>query len=168
MGLQEGAGGEPDKLHGKGRISVQPCELTEESSIIGFGILQYAKPLLLIGYPQSQPLVELFFRDIKPFIELFHGVKPGKIFSKDKEDEEQTVTGIRDNDIRKNGMGMLTAVAEYTHDAEILFLLSTVSKVNDRSAVVIVNVTVPGTPTAGAGLQFWLKMCHIGVKNRFR
>ena len=38
--------------------------------------------------------------------------------------EEETVARIGNDDIRKDSMGVFTAVAEYAHDAEILFLLS--------------------------------------------
>ena len=64
-------------------------------------------------------------------------------------------------------MGMFTAVTEYTHDAEILFLLSAGSKVNDRSAIVIVDMAVSGASTDGTGLQLGLKLLHVGVKKRF-
>jgi len=94
-------------------------------------------------------------------------MKPGEVFAQDKEDEEQAVAGIGDNDIGKDGMGMLTAVTEHTHDAEIFFLLSARSEVNDGSAVIIVDMAVSGTPADGTGLQIRLKLLHVGVKKRF-
>ena len=138
-----------------------------ESVIVCFGIIQYAKPLFLVGFPESQPFMELFFRDIKALTELFDGMESGEVFPQDKEYEEQAVAGIRDNDIRKDSMGMLTAVAEYTHDAEILFLLSAGQEVNDGSAIIIVDVTVSGTSTDGTCFQLGLKLLHVGVKKRF-
>lgn len=94
-------------------------------------------------------------------------MKPGEVFAQDKEDEEQAVAGIGDNDIGKDGMGMLTAVTEYTHDAEILHLLSSGFKVNDGSAVIIVDMAVSSASTDGTGLQSGLKLLHVGVKKRF-
>lgn len=138
-----------------------------ERVIVCFGIIQYAKPLFLVGFPESQPFMELFFRDIKALTELFDGMESGEVFPQDKEYEEQAVAGIRDNDIRKDSMGMLTAVAEYTHDAEILFLLSAGQEVNDGSAIIIVDVTVSGTSTDGTCFQLGLKLLHVGVKKRF-
>ena len=138
-----------------------------ESVIVFFGIIEYAKPLFLVGFPESQPFMELFFRDIKALPELFDGMESGEVFPQDKEYEEQAVAGIRDNDIRKDSMGMLTAVAEYTHDAEILFLLSAGQEVNDGSAIIIVDVTVSGTSTDGTCFQLGLKLLHVGVKKRF-
>lgn len=138
-----------------------------ESVIVCFGIIQYAKPLFLVGFPESQPFMELFFRDIKALTELFDGMESGEVFPQDKEDEEQAVAGIRDNDIRKDSMGMFTAFAEYTHDAEILFLLSAGQEVNDGSAIITVDVTVSGTSTDGTCFQLGLKLLHVGVKKRF-
>ena len=97
--------------------------------------------------------------------DLFNRMKPG--ITQDKEDEEQAVAGIRDNDIRKDGMCVLTAVTEYTHDAEILLQLPAGTKVNDGSGIIIVDVTVTGTPTDGTCFQFRLKLFHVGVKKRF-
>ena len=62
---------------------------------------------------------------------------------------------------------MLTAVAEYTHGAEILFLLSAGQEVNDGSAIIIVYVTVSGTSTDGTCFQLGLKLLHVGIKKRF-
>lgn len=96
--------------------------------------------------------------------ELFNRMKPG--ITQDKEDEEQAVAGIRDNDIRKDGMCVLTAVTEYTHDAEILLQLPAGTKVNDGSGIIIVDVTVTGTPRRDM-FQFRLKLFHVGVKRDF-
>lgn len=112
--------------------------------------------------------MELFFRNIKALTELFDGMKPRKVLTQNKEYEEQTVAGIRDNDIRKDGMGMPAAFAEYTHDAEIIFLPFAVSKVDDGSAVVIVSMAVSGASTDRTCFKLWLKLLHVGVKKRFR
>ena len=82
-------------------------------------------------------------------------------------DENLRINRIGDNDIRENGVGMLTVVTEYTHDTEVFFCFSAALKVNDRPAIIIVDVTVPGTSTDGTGFQLRPKACHEGVKNRF-
>ena len=51
-----------------------------ERVIVCFGIIQYAKPLFLVGLPESQPFMELFFRDIKALTELFDGMESGEVF----------------------------------------------------------------------------------------
>ncbi len=91
----------------------------------------------------------------------------GEVFPWDKEDEEQAVTGIRDNDIRKDSVGMFTAFAEYTHDAEIFFLPSAASQVDDGSAVVIVDMAVSGASTDGTCFRLGQKLLHIGVEEKF-
>ena len=111
--------------------------------------------------------MELLGRYIKTLTELFEGMKPCKVFPQDKKDEEQAVAGIGDDDIRKGSVGMATAFTEYAHDTEILLLLSAGLEVDDGSAVIIVDMAVPGTPADGAGLQMWLELLHVGVKKRF-
>ena len=138
-----------------------------ERVIVCFGIIQYAKPLFFVRFPESQPFMELFFRDIKALTELFDGMKPRKVLPQDKEYEEETVAGIGNDDIRKDSMGVFTAVTEYAHDAEILFLFSARQEVNDGSAIIIVDVAVSGTSTDGTCFQLGLKLLHVGVKKRF-
>ena len=53
------------------------------------------------------------------FTELFDGKTTCKILPQKAQNEEQAVAGIRDNDIRKNGVGMLTAVTENPHHTEV-------------------------------------------------
>lgn len=62
---------------------------------------------------------------------------------------------------------MFTAFAEYTHDAEIFFLPSAGSKIDDGSAIVIVDMAVSGTSTDGTCFQLGLKLLHVGVKEKF-
>ena len=72
-------GSEPDEIHGKRRIRIQQYEMPVERVIVCFGIIQYAKPLFFVRFPESQPFMELFFRDIKALTELFDGMKPRKV-----------------------------------------------------------------------------------------
>ncbi len=167
MGLQERAGGKPDEIHGKGRIRIQQDKVPEESNVVRCRSVQHAKPMLPVRFPGSQPFMELFFRDIKALTELFDGMETGEIFPRNKEDEEQAAAGIRDDDIRKDSMSMFTAVTEYTHNAEILFLFPAGSKVNDGSAIVVMDMTVSGAATDGTCFQTGLKLLHVGVKKRF-
>jgi len=48
MGLQEGAGGEPDEIHGKGGVRVHQDNLPKESGVVSFRSIQPAKPLLFV------------------------------------------------------------------------------------------------------------------------
>ena len=83
------------------------------------------------------------------------------------QDEEQAVAGIRNNDIRKNGVGMLAAVAENPHHTDVGLFPFTCLEVDDGAAIVVVDVTVPGASADGTGLKKWLKLSHVGIKKRF-
>ena len=62
---------------------------------------------------------------------------------------------------------MPAAVTEYPENAEIRFFLPAGFEINDGSAVVVVDVTVSGASANGTGLQFRLKLLHVGVKKKF-
>lgn len=82
-------------------------------------------------------------------------------------DYSQAVAGIRDNDIRKNGVCMLTAVTENPHHTKVGLFSLTCLEVNDGAAIVVVDVTVTSASTDGTGLKVGLKHSHIGIKKRF-
>lgn len=90
------------------------------------------------------------------FTELFDGKTTCKILPKKVQDEEQAVAGIRDNDIRKNGVCMLTAVAENPHHTKVgLFSLACL-EINDGAAIVVVDVTVTDASADGTGFKVGL------------
>lgn len=62
---------------------------------------------------------------------------------------------------------MIAAVTVNPHDAELIFHRMSVSEINDGSAVIIVDVTVSGGSTDGAGLLLWLKLSHVSLKEIF-
>ena len=101
------------------------------------------------------------------FTELFDGKTTCKVLSQKTQNEEQAVAGIRDNDIRKNGVGMLTAVTENPHHTKVGRFSLTCLEVNDGAAIVVVDVTVTGTSADRTALKFWLKLSHVGIKKRF-
>ena len=101
------------------------------------------------------------------FTELFDGKTTCKILPQKAQNEEQAVAGIRDNDIRKNGVGMLTAVTENSHHTKVGLFSLTCLEVNDGAAIVVVDVTVTGASADGTGLKVGLKHSHIGIKKRF-
>ena len=62
---------------------------------------------------------------------------------------------------------MIAAVTEDPHDAEFILFRMSVSEINDRPAVIIMDVTVSGGTTDRAGLQFRLKLIHVSFKEIF-
>ena len=82
----------------------------------------------------------------------------------DEENEEQAVTGVRDNDIRKDGMGMPAANPE---DTNIRFHRLAGYKVHEVSAIISMDAAVPKAATDGTGFLTGLKTRHVRVKKRF-
>ncbi len=112
-------------------------------------------------------MVKLFRCNAETFTEPVNGSKPQEIFCQDAEDEEKAVGGIRDDEVRKNGMGMAAGTNE-AKDTEA---------VPDRSAAheigqgtVIISMDRAGTlhPTTRAGLKFRTKTVHERIKKVFR
>ena len=101
------------------------------------------------------------------FTELFDGKTTCKILPQKAQNEEQAVAGVRDDDIGKDGMCMVTAVTEDSEHTKIRFLLCAGPKVDDGSAVVVMDVAVSFASTGGTGLQTGLKFSHVGIKKRF-
>ena len=69
--------------------------------------------------------------------------------------------------IRKNGVGMLTAVTENPHHTKVGLFSPTCLEVNDGAAIVVVDVTVTGASADGTGFKVGLKLSHVGIKKRF-
>ena len=120
-----------------------------------------------MGFPQGKPLIKLVLWDFISFTELFDGKTTSKVLSQKAQNEEQAVAGIRDNDIRKNGVGMLTAVTENPHHTKVGLFPFTCQEVNDGAGIVVVDVTVTCASTDGTGFKVGLKLSHVGIKKRF-
>lgn len=52
------------------------------------------------------PPVEHRMGDGKPQAEMFDGIEAHQVFGNDPEDEEDTISSVRNDQIRKDGMGM--------------------------------------------------------------
>lgn len=120
-----------------------------------------------MGFEKGDPFEKLVPGDTISFAEMFDGVKTCKVFTEDAQDKEQAVAGVRDDDIGKDGVCMVTTVTEDPEDAEIRFVFCAIVEVNDGSAVVVVDMAVSGTPADGTGLQFRPKQSHVGIEEGF-
>ena len=60
-----------------------------------------------MGFEKGNPFEKLVLGDSISFAELFNGAKYGKVFTEDAQDKEQTVAGVRDDGIGKDGMCMV-------------------------------------------------------------
>ena len=120
-----------------------------------------------MDFEKGNPFKKLVLGDSISFAKLLNSVKSCKVFPEDAQDKEQTVAGVRDDDIGKDGMCMVAAVTEDPEHTKIRFLLCAGPKVDDGSAIVVMDVAVSGTPADGTGLKFGLKFSHVGIKKRF-
>ena len=77
-----------------------------------------------------------------------------EIFTKDAEDKEQTVGTVRDDEIRKDGMGRATAVAGAAKDRDIMPYTFSAGKVDQISFVVTVDMEISSGTTDRTGLKF--------------
>ena len=62
------------------------------------------------------------------------------------------MTGVGDDAVWKNGMGMFTAITENSKNTEIIFFQMSISEIDHGSAVIGMNVSVSGGTTDGTGL----------------
>lgn len=78
-----------------------------------------AEPFILLGMPKVEPAVELVPCDRKAFEDAFYCTESGKMLCKDAENEEQAIPGIRNDEVRKDGVGM-PAGADKTQDTDFM------------------------------------------------
>ena len=168
MGLEEGVGRGTDEFHGKIRVSFLFIKLLPKRDTGSLGLSQNTKPALLVGTPKFKPFVKQVLRNAEAFAEMFYGAKACKVLPQKTQNKEQAETGVRNDDIRKNRMSVLTAVTEDSEDAEICFRPLPGIKVNDGTPVVVMDMAVSGAVADGTGLQFRAELCHKGVKEKFR
>ena len=168
MGLEEGIGGGTDEFHGKIRVSFLFIKVLPKRDTGSLGVSQNTEPALFVGAPELKPFVKQVLRNAEAFTELFYGAKACKVLPQKVQDKEQAETGVRNDDIRKNRMGVFAAVTEDSEDAEICFRPPPGIKVNDGTPVVVMDMAVSGAAADGTGLQFRAKLSHKGVKEKFR
>lgn len=115
------------------------------------------------------PFVELLFSDGKSGTKLFHCIKMQKIFTEDTENKKQAVAGIRNDKIRQDSMGMVTAaaVAAYPENGDLMHGRSSANKVDQFSGVIAVNRKRALCITYRTGFQFRPDKFHKTVKQRF-
>ena len=91
-----------------------------------------------------------------------------EIFTKDAEDKEQTVGTVRDDEIRKDGMGRAAAVADAAEDSDLMPDTFSTDKVGQIPFIVTVNLEISRGTTDRTGLKFRPYKRHELFKERFR
>lgn len=165
VGLQEGTGSEPDEFLRECGVEVVPDKLLQKSQIGNISIAEDTKPFCFARMPESQPLIELFPGNEEAFTKTLHRMETCEALPENPKNKEKAVAGIRDNKIRQDGMGMLTAVAIDPENAEVIFRRRTLTKVDYMAPIVVMDTAVSLGTTDRAGLQFGAKANHEGIKD---
>ncbi len=116
---------------------------------------------------QGKPVVKLFRSNAETFTEPVNGSEPQEIFRQDAEDEEKAVGGIRDDEVRKNGMGMPAGTAK-AQDTEAVPDRYSAHEINQGTVIIGMGGAGTPGPAARAGLQFRTERVHEGIKKLFR
>ena len=124
-----------------------------------------AQAIALYAASKRDPFAELVFRYIISFTDLFNCMKMGEELSKDAKNEEQAIAGIRNDNVWQNSMCMLAVVTEYTHDAEVILDQVTIAKVDDISAVVVMDMASTLRFTDRTGFKLRYELIHECIKN---
>lgn len=81
--------------------------------------------------------------------------------------KEKTVCAVRYDVVRKNGMCMMTAVADDSHDTYGEGDLSSGNEVGDSTIIVSMDVAASSGATDRAGLTFRYELLHVSVEDNF-
>ncbi len=114
-----------------------------------------------------EPMVKLVLRDLETFEDPFQGGAFLESFRKDTEDKEKAIAKVRDNQIRKDGMGMPTAFADQPEDGHFRSNRGAMDKVNDMTQVVGMDLAVAGGSAGGACFLIRTERVHEGIKEKF-
>ena len=165
--LEKGIRKTKGKLHGEIREAFCRKDAPEERKVRNREILQKPEPVLLVGFPEAEPLIEPVLLNSISFIELNYSKTGCEVLAEKAQDKEQAVVGIRDDDVRKDGVGVLTAVTEDAHYTEVVASPDSGAEINQGAVIVVVDVAVAGASAEGTGLKMRLKFRHVGIKKRF-
>lgn len=165
--LEEGDGKTADKTRGKARIAGHLKKALQEREGGNLHGREHAHPLFLLPSEQIEPVIKQLRGNKETFTEFFHGSKMQEILCKDPEDEKEAIGGVRDDEVREDGMGM-AAGTDKAQDAETVADRVSLNKINKRTAIVGMDSTGAFRPTAGTGLGFRTETSHEGIKKVFR
>ena len=167
MGLEEGISGFIRKTAGEKGILRQPGNPKEEIQPGGFRVFQHPEPFLFVLGKDLFPFIELVPGNAEAFTEGLNGRTVQESFRQDTEDKKEAITGIGDDHIREDGMGMPAAYADQPEDRDFLCDGFTMDKIDDAAAIVSMDMAVAGGTADGAGLPFGAERSHIGLEQNF-
>ncbi len=138
-------------LHGNG---------FHERTVVCFHGSQLSKPKIFMMLPERKPSAELISAYQVFITDLFSREMMAEMISQNTEDKEETVLGVRNNDIRQDGMGVSAAAASDTHDGHFFPDNRVIPVFSDISFVISKDSAVAAGTAAGTGFQFRAVLVH--------
>ena len=167
VGLEEGNSKTADKCAGKVRVTRHLKKLFQEREAGCLHGREHPHPFLLLPPEETKPVVKLFLCDKEALTEPFHRSGTQEILRKNPEDKKETVGGVRDDEVRKDGMGM-AAGTDKAQNAEAVADRGATHEVHQRTAIVGMDPAASLSPTTGTGLQLRAESLHERIKQDFR
>lgn len=167
MGLKKREGGLQDEAgseRGKRRV------INQREKKVGAGSLKrmkYTKPESFVFQKKTVPPVEHGMGDRKPDADLLDGIQTHQVFGNDPEDEEDTVSSVRNDQVRKDGMGM-AACADDPCNPDFMINGIALNEIDQVSIVRGMNGTGMRGPTKRTDFRFRTESGHKRLKERFR
>lgn len=115
------------------------------------------------------PAIESAKGNLKYLAGFFDRTQVQGVLSEGTKDEEEAVSAVRDDGIRKDGVGgmRIALIAGKAADADADLHRMTVKEFDQGAVVVSVDMKIPFASTIRAGLSSWLQMPHVFIKNSF-
>lgn len=105
--------------------------------------------------PELFPFIKLVSGDVKTLAEALQGRNVQEGFRKDAENEEKSVAGIGDDQVRKDGMSMSAGTTDESENGNLHGNRDTMDKVDDPAAIVGMDLAVTVGAADRTGLLFW-------------
>lgn len=164
VGLEERERKFTDEAGGELRIIRPACDPIQECPVTGFPGAEPAEPEGLVFPPQGEPPEELVPADTIHFTGFLDGQIVDEVAGQGVDDEKDAVTGIGDDDIREDGVGVSTAGAPDTHDVYFFPDDSAVPEFSDAAFIITMDPAVPACAAVRAGIQFGAVFIHIRLE----
>lgn len=102
--------------------------------------------------------------DGEPAAELFDCMQVKQVFSDDPEDKEDTVSIVRDDQIRKNRMGVTAAAADDPCHLDLMINSSALDEINQISIIRSMDRAGMNGMTERTGFHFRTEASHKGIE----
>lgn len=166
VGLEEGNSKVPDKTGGEIRIAGHEKKALQKREAGCLHGREKAQPLFFLLPEQGKPVVKQFRGNEETLTEFFHGNRAQELLRQDAEDEEKAVGGIRNDEVREDGMGM-AAGTDKAQDAEAVADGLAACEINQGTVIIGMDGAGSLHPAAWAGLKFRVESSHEGIKKIF-